>query len=292
MIDKGLSKNCGLSPIIYLNGDYVPLEDARVSVLDRGFTFGDGVYEVFLVYRKQIFRFEEHMKRLDGSLAAIHMQNPLTREQWREILMTLVNGNPAADQSLYLQITRGVSERDHAIALATSPTIFAMSKPLPQRDLARGISAITLEDIRWKFCHIKAITLLPSVLLRHQATHAGATEAILLKNGFVTEGAASNVFVINDGIIKTPPADGSLLPGITRDLVLELLVREGIPCVETSIDKSQLVAAEEIWTTSSTWEIVPVIKLDDRPVGNGRPGKYWQRAYEVYQCFKNNLSVS
>jgi D-alanine transaminase len=277
--------------IVYLNGDYVPLEEARISVLDRGFTFGDGVYEVFLVYRKQIFRFEEHMQRLDDSLAAIHMKNPLPREKWKEILMTLVEGNPAANQSLYLQITRGVSERDHAITLAKTPTIFAMSKPLPQRDLTHGVSAITLEDIRWKFCHIKAITLLPSVLLRHQATLAGATEAILLRDGMVTEGAASNVFIVHDGVIKTPPKDGSLLPGITRDLVLELLVRAGIPCAETRFGKEDLMAAAEVWITSSTWEIVPVIRLDDRPVGNGNPGPQWQRAFEIYQKFKRGQTT-
>jgi D-alanine transaminase len=291
MIDESLTKNRGLSPIVYLNGDYVPLEEARIPVLDRGFTFGDGVYEVFLVYRRQIFRFEEHLQRLDNSLAAIYMKNPLSREKWKEILMTLVEGNPAADQSLYLQITRGVSERDHAITLAKTPTIFAMSKPLPQRDLTCGISAITLEDIRWKFCHIKAITLLPSVLLRHQATLAGATEAILLRGGFVTEGAASNVFVIHDGIIKTPPTDGSLLPGITRNLVLELLEREKIPCAETRFGKEELMAAEEIWTTSSTWEIVPVIKLDDQPVGTGKPGPRWQHAFEIYQKFKRGQTT-
>lgn len=273
---------------VYLNGDYVPLEEARVSVLDRGFTFGDGVYEVFLVYRRQIFRFEEHMQRLDNSLAAIHMQNPLSRDKWMEILMTLVQGNPAADQSLYLQITRGVSERDHAIALARTPTVFAMSKPLPQRDLTRGISVITLEDIRWKYCHIKAITLLPSVLLRHQATLAGAVEAVLLRDGYVTEGAASNIFVVHNGLIKTPPKDGNLLPGITRDLVLELLAGAGIPCAETRISADDLQAAEEIWTTSSTWEIVPVIKLDGSPVGQGRPGRHWQRVFAIYQQFKNN----
>jgi len=273
---------------VYLNGDYVTLEEARVSVLDRGFTFGDGVYEVFLVYRRQIFRFEEHMQRLDNSLAAIHMQNPLSRDKWMEILMTLVQGNPAADQSLYLQITRGVSERDHAIALARTPTVFAMSKPLPQRDLTRGISVITLEDIRWKYCHIKAITLLPSVLLRHQATLAGAVEAVLLRDGYVTEGAASNIFVVHNGLIKTPPKDGNLLPGITRDLVLELLAGAGIPCAETRISADDLQAAEEIWTTSSTWEIVPVIKLDGSPVGQGRPGRHWQRVFAIYQQFKNN----
>ena len=279
-------------PIVYLNGDYVPLEEARIPVLDRGFTFGDGVYEMFLVYRRQIFRFEEHMQRLDDSLAAIYMKNPLPREKWREILMTLVDGNPAADQSLYLQVTRGVSERDHAITLAQTPTIFAMSKSLPQRDLMRGICTITLEDIRWKFCHIKAITLLPSVLLRHQASLAGATEAILLRDGIVTEGAASNVFIVHNGVIKTPPKDGSLLPGITRDLVLELLVDAGIPCAETRFGREDLMAAEEVWITSSTWEIVPVIRLDDRPVGDGKPGPHWQRVFEIYQRFKNNPVLS
>ncbi|MGH8120772.1 MAG: D-amino acid aminotransferase [Gammaproteobacteria bacterium] len=276
---------------VYLNGDFVPLEEARVSVLDRGFTFGDGVYEVCLVYRGKIFRFEEHMQRLDNSLAAIHMQNPLSRDQWKEILMTLVNDNSAPDQSLYLQITRGISERDHAISLAQTPTVFAMSKPLPQRDLTLGISAITLDDIRWKYCHIKAITLLPSVLLRHQAMLAGAAEAILLRDGFVTEGAASNIFIVHEGMIKTPPKDSSLLPGITRDLVLELLAGTRIPYAETRVPEGDLRAAEEIWTTSSTWEIVPVLNLDGRPVGKGRPGRHWQRIFAIYQNFKNNPSL-
>lgn len=288
MIDESLAKNRGLSPIVYLNGDYIPLEEARISVLDRGFTFGDGVYEVFLVYRKQIFRFEEHMRRLDDSLAAIYMKNPLPREKWREILMTLVAGNPAADQSLYLQVTRGVSERDHAITLAQTSTIFAMSKPLPQRDLTSGINAITLEDIRWKYCHIKAITLLPSVLLRHQATQAGATEAILLIGDEVTEGAASNVFVVKNGRVTTPPKGNHILPGITRDLVVELLRKEGIPCIEGPVNRNDLFNTDEIWITSSTWEIIPVIKLDDRAVNAGKPGPVWQQAHAIYQRFKQS----
>lgn len=274
--------------IVYLNGDYIPLEEARIPVLDRGFTFGDGVYEVFLVYRKQIFRLEQHMQRLDNSLAAIHMDNPLTREKWNEIFMTLINENPATDQSLYLQVTRGVSERDHAITLAKTPTVFAMCKPLPQRDLMKGINTITLEDIRWKFCHIKAVTLLPSVLLRHQATLAGATEAILLRDGIVTEGAASNVFIVYNGVIKTAPKDNSILAGITRDLVLELLAGNGISYSETRFGKEDLMAAEEIWVTSSTWEIVPVIRIDGHTVGDGKPGPQWQRTVEIYQQFKNN----
>ena len=272
--------------VVYLNGNYVPLEEARIPVLDRGFTFGDGIYEVFMVYRKQIFRFEQHMQRMDDSLAAIYLQNPLSREQWRKILMTLVDDNPDANQSLYLQVTRGVSEREHAITVAQTPTIFAMSKPLPQRDLTRGISAITLEDIRWKFCHIKAITLLPSVLLRHQAVQAGATEAILHKGDEVTEGAASNVFVVKDGRVTTPAKGNQILSGITRDLVVELLQTEGIPCIEGQVSRSDLFHADEIWITSSTWEIVPVIKLDGRAVGDGKPGQVWQQADALYQRFK------
>lgn len=275
--------------LVYLNGEFLPLEDARISVLDRGFTFADGVYEVFLVYHRKIFRFAEHIKRLNLSLAAIYMDNPLTSGEWEDILMTLVAGNPAADQSLYLQVTRGVSERDHAIQPAPQPTVFAMSKALPQRDLSRGISAITSEDIRWKYCHIKAITLLPSVMLRHQAAQAGATEALLLRGDSVTEGAASNVFVVCDGIIKTPPKDGSLLPGITRDLLVELLQDSGIICREETVTRDELFQADEIWITSSTWEIVPVIKLDGLPVGSGAPGPIWRQAVGIYQRFKTGI---
>ena len=275
--------------IVYLNGEFLPLEEAKISVLDRGFTFGDGVYEVFLVYQRKIFRFAEHLARLNNSLAAIHMENPLTTEEWEKILTTLVAKNPANDQSLYLQVTRGISERDHSIHLSKVPTVFAMSKALPQRQLSNGISAITCEDIRWKLCHIKAITLLPSILLRYQASESGATEAILLKGDIVTEGAASNVFIVKDEIIKTPPKDGSLLPGITRDLVVDLLDKEGMACKEEPITRDELVNADEIWITSSTWEIVPVTKLDGQPVGTGQPGKIWQRMMEIYHRFKTSI---
>lgn len=274
---------------VYLNGSYIPLEDAKITVLDRGFTFGDGVYEVFLVYRRKIFRFDEHMDRLNNSLAAIYMENPLDRNEWFAVLNRLVAENPASDQSLYLQVTRGYSERDHDISLPETPTVFAMSKALPERDLGNGIKAITCEDIRWKLCYIKAITLLPSIMLRHQAKLAGAKEAILVRDGNVTEGAASNVFIVRDGTVKTPPKDGSLLPGITRDLVVELLNNNGIECRETTITDAELSSADEIWITSSTWEIVPVIKLNEMPVGEGIPGPVWKRAVSLYSEFK--LSV-
>ena len=276
-------------PTVYLNGEFIPLEDARISVLDRGFTFGDGVYEVFLVYQRKIFRLAEHLHRLNNSLAAIYMENPHTDSEWETILTTLVQENPVADQSLYLQVTRGVSDRDHSIHTASKPTVFVMSKALPQRNLANGVSAITCEDIRWKLCYIKAITLLPSVLLRHRAAEKGATEAILLRDDIVTEGAASNVFIVKDEQVKTPPKDGYLLPGITRDLLVELLGKEGIPCREDTITRDELINADEIWITSSTWEIVPVIKLDGRVVGNGHPGKTWKKVVGIYQQFKSRI---
>lgn len=274
---------------VYLNGSYLPLEDAKIPVLDRGFTFGDGVYEVFLVYRKKIFRFDEHINRLNNSLAAIYMENPHGRDKWHDILYRLVDETPADDQSLYLQVSRGCSERDHDISLAGEPTVFAMSKPLPERNLTGGIRAITREDIRWKLCHIKAITLLPSVLLRHEAKLAGAKEAILIRDGVVTEGAASNVFIVKDGRVTTPPKDGSLLPGITRDLVVELLNASDIEFRETGISNNELENADEIWVTSSTWEIVPVIMLNDKPVGKGCPGPVWEKVTGLYSDFKASV---
>lgn len=283
-----------MSYIVYLNGQYLPIEDAKISVLDRGFTFGDGVYEVIPVYEGHIFRMREHLERLNNSLDEVYIDRPYALEQWQEILRELIEKNSAKntgnDLSLYMQVTRGISERDHAIDIAIKQTVFAMCRPLPEYDRSAGISAIIEEDIRWKYCHIKAITLLPSVMLRHKARDAGATEAILVKDGYITEGAASNVFIVKNGIVKTPPKDGSLLPGITRDLVVELLTESGIPCEEVAIKETELKQADEIWITSSTWEIVPVISLDNNPVGTGRPGEVWQQASEIYQAFKTDMT--
>ncbi len=283
-----------MSYIVYLNGQYLPIEDAKISVLDRGFTFGDGVYEVIPVYEGHIFRMREHLERLNNSLDEVYIDRPYALEQWQEVLRELIEKNSAKntgnDLSLYMQVTRGISERDHAIDIATKQTVFAMCRPLPEYDRSAGISAIIEEDIRWKYCHIKAITLLPSVMLRHKARDAGATEAILVKDGYITEGAASNVFIVKNGIVKTPPKDGSLLPGITRDLVVELLTESGIPCEELAIKEIELKQADEIWITSSTWEIVPVTRLDNNPVGTGRPGEVWQQVSEIYQAFKIGIT--
>jgi D-alanine transaminase len=285
-----------MSSIVYLNGQYLPIEEAKISVLDRGFTFGDGIYEVIPVYNGHIFRLKEHIERLNNSLDEVFIDKPHEMDQWEKILRELIEKNsekyPSEDQSLYIQVTRGISERDLAIDIATEQTVFAMIRPLLKKDRSAGISAVIEEDIRWKYCHIKAITLLPSVVLRHKAKQSGATEALLIREGYVTEGAASNVFIVKNGIVKTPIKDGSLLPGITRDLVVELLSESGIPCEEVVIKETELIQADEIWITSSTWEIVPVIELDGKPVGTGRPGEVWQQAFRIYQEYKTRMSTT
>lgn len=273
--------------IVYLNGEYKPLAEASVSVLDRGFTFGDGVYEVIPVFNRKVFRFDEHIKRLQNSLTAIYMDNPYSVETWLSIFEKLISSIEQTEQSIYLQITRGITDRDHDISLAESPTIFAMTRPIVKKDLSAGISAITHEDIRWQYCDIKAITLLPSVLLRHLAKQQGAKEAILIRDGVITEGAASNIFICKDNKILTPPKNNHVLPGITRDLLIEILEHHKFDYFETVINRETLDNADEIWVTSSTWEIVPVITLDNKPVGSGSTGPVWEEVSTLYQEYKS-----
>ena len=278
---------------VYLNGEFIPLAEARIPVMDRGFLFGDSVYEVIPAYGGRLFRLPQHLHRLEQSLHAIHMQNPMSRQNWETILGALAAQHPGTDQSIYLQVTRGVaSARDHAIPAGLEPTIFAMSSPLPAPDPgipARGIAAITLDDIRWRLCNIKATTLLPNVLLRQEAGERGALEAILIRDGLAVEGAASNLFIVDDGQLITPPKGEHLLPGITRDLVLELAAEAEIPYCEANITAERLDEADEIWLTSSTREIMPVTHLDDRPINNGRPGPLWRRMNELFQAYKEEL---
>ena len=284
--------------ICYLNGEYLPLEQARVPVLDRGFIFGDGVYEVIPAYGGRLFRLPQHLQRLHDSLAAIRIDNPLTNEQWQTLLETLVEKNRAGgdnDQSVYLQVTRGVARRDHGFPKDTRPTVFAMSSPLASADpqqMQAGIAAITLDDIRWRYCHIKTIALLPNVLLKQQALEKGAVEAILVRDGEVTEGSASNIFIVRDGVIRTPAKSERLLPGITRDLIVELARDNGLPCEEGIIREDELHAADEVWLSSSTREILPVTRLDERPVGDGQAGPLWRRMIGIYQDYKQRLRAS
>jgi len=277
---------------IYLNGDYLEQDKAFVSVLDRGFLLGDGIYEVIPAFNGKLFRLQQHLKRLQQSLDAIHLTNPLQNHEWENIFCQLVEKNGGGNLSIYLQITRGVAARDHLFPENTTPTIYVMSnpiKPVKESALQNGVSAITLDDPRWQHCHIKAISLLPNVLLKQEAAQQGCDEAILIKDDFLTEGAASNIFIVKDNCIKTPAKSQYILGGITRDLALELAQKNNIDCKETGISKPELFDADEIWLSSSTKEILAITTLDGQLIGSGLPGPMWQKMSLIYQAFKTNL---
>ncbi|MFQ5659529.1 MAG: aminotransferase class IV [Gammaproteobacteria bacterium] len=277
-------------PVVYLNGAFLPVEEAFVSVMDRGFTFGDGVYEMIPVFGHNIFRLSEHLSRLGDSLAAIAVENPHSRDEWRALMIGLLNRNPTEQcQSIYLQVTRGAGVREHIYNGESVPTVFAMCKAVPDRDFSDGVSAVTHEDIRWHYCHIKSTSLLPGVMLKNHAKQVdGSFETILIRDGTITEGAASNVFIVKDKVVKTPGKDGRVLPGITRDLVIELMHSAGLPYMETTLTELELRQADEVWITSSTMGIVPVVRLDGEDVGNGRPGDVWKQTTSLYEQFKVN----
>ncbi|MGM0553150.1 MAG: D-amino acid aminotransferase [Pseudomonadota bacterium] len=278
--------------IAYLNGDYLPLEEVRISPLDRGFLFGDAVYEVIPSYAGEFFLLGPHLERLERSLAAIRLPSPLSQGEWAERLVELLRRNaagPGHDLGLYLQVTRGVAPREHAFPAATAPTVFAMAspiRPLPDSIRHEGIAAITAPDSRWGRCDIKATTLLANVLARQLASEAEASEAILLRDGRVTEGAASNVLVRLGDTLVTPPLQEGLLPGVTRALVLDLVRECGLQVAERDLDVGELRGADEIWLTSSTREILPVTRLDGEPVGPGIPGAGWRAVHAAYQVAK------
>ncbi len=273
--------------IVYLNGEFLPLSQAKVSVLDRGFLFGDGVYEVIPVYGGSPLRLAEHLQRLENSLSGIRMVPPLDRQQWVLIFNRLIHG--VDDQSIYLQVTRGVgTKRDHAFPLGIAPTVFAMCTPIAPIP-ASGVKAITVPDIRWQWCHVKAITLLANVLQRQQAVDEGCAEAILLRDGYAMEGAASNLFAVVDGVLLTPPKGNDILPGITRDLVVELAQANTMKFEERGISVDELRRAEEVWLTSSTREVLPVVELDGRKVCDGVVGPVWARMNGLYQALKEEL---
>jgi D-alanine transaminase len=275
---------------VYLNGRYLPIEGAQISVLDRGFLFGDGVYEVIPAYGGRLFEFAAHMARLDNSLAAVRIGNPHSMEEWRGIFAPLLEDG--ADQYIYLQITRGAApKRDHLFPENVAPTVFAMSSPIPlYPEREAGIKAVCLEDSRWQHCHVKAITLLANVLLRQEASEHGGAEAILVKNGFVTEGSSSNVFAVLNGTLITPPLGHDILPGITREVVLKIVEANHISCREQPIAIDDLKQADEIWIVSSIREIVPVVELDDRFVGGGKPGPVRQKVNRLFQAYKQSVS--
>ncbi len=280
--------------MIYLNGTFMPIEQATVSVLDRGFIFGDGVYEVIPVYSRRAFRLEEHLARLQHSLNCIQLPNPHDLSEWINIVNEVIARNSKDDQYLYLHVTRGAAKRDHAFPNPpVRPTVFVMSNPLahpPAELLESGIDCITVSDNRWLRCDIKAISLLPNVLLRQAAVDAGCAEAILIRDdSFLTEGAASNIFVVKNGILLAPPKDHLMLPGITYDVILELAEANAIPHEVRRIDKAEVFDADELLMTSSTKEVLAITTLDNKPVGNGKPGMMFTRLYQLYQDFKRDV---
>ncbi|MFZ5537390.1 MAG: D-amino-acid transaminase [Pseudomonadota bacterium] len=283
-----------MAATVYLNGQFLPLDAACVSVLDRGFLFGDGVYEVIPVYSGHMLRGVEHIERLERSMDGIRIDHPMSRAAWLAMLEQLIERNGGGDQAIYLQVTRGAPpKRDHAFPPAgTPPTVLAMSNPLAPIDEAwhrQGVEAVTVPDLRWQRCDLKTIQLLGNVLARQQAVEQGAVEAILLRDGQAIEGAASNLFIIKDGAIHTTPKSAAILGGITRDLILELARAEAIPVREEGMPEALLRSADEVWVSSSTREIVPITRVDGQTVGEGKPGPVWQRMHAAYQAFKQKV---
>ena len=281
-----------MSEIVYLNGEFMPIEEARVPVLDRGFIFGDGVYEVIPVYSRNPFRLAEHLVRLQNSLDAIRLAKPMSDAEWTRLGEELMPRNAGDDQSIDLQVTRGVAKRDHAFPQNAKQTVFAMSSPLttPSREaIENGVPAITTVDNRWLKCDVKSTSLLGNCLMRQLAADAGAVEAIMFRDGFLTEASASNVFVVKDGVVLAPPKNNLVLPGITYDVALEILAANGIRHEVRAITEAEVRSADELWVTSSTKEVLAVTTLDGKPVGSGKPGAVFRRVHQLYQDFKRTV---
>ncbi|MFL6661892.1 MAG: D-amino acid aminotransferase [Rhizobacter sp.] len=284
--------------LCYLNGDYVPLRDAKVSVLDRGFIFGDGVYEVVPVYGRKLFRFEEHIARLARSLGKVRIANPHTRHEWLERCRKLIEAQAADDQIVYLQVTRGVAWRDHVMPADVEPTVFMMASPMKPPTAEQrhhGVACMTARDFRWERGDIKSVSLLGNVLARQMSADHGAAETILFRNGFLTEASGSNVWVVHEGAVLGPPKSELLLEGIRVDLIRELCEEEGIAYNLRPIPEAEVLAADEVMLTSATKEVLPVTTIDGDPVGHGalrgKPGPVYARLHEAYQRAKALQSI-
>ncbi len=275
---------------VYLNGRFLPLEDAKISVLDRGFIYGDGVYELIPVYHRQPFRLRQHLARLQRSLDGIRMVNPHTDPEWESIIRELVARTAFDDQGVYFQVTRGVAKRDHSFPLDVAPTVFMMSNPLSlptAEQVERGVAVVTAIDERWLHCDLKTISLLGNVLARQRATDAGAAETVLFRNGFLTEASASNVFIVRDGVILGPPKDNQILPGITYDAAFELARGGGLAVEVRPISRDEALAADEMWLSSSTKEVLAVTTVDGKSFAGGSPGPLFHKMHELFQASKS-----
>ncbi len=275
-----------------LDGKRMPLEQARISPLDRSFLFGDGIYEVMPVYGGRLFRPRLHFDRLARSAAALRITNPHTHERWEALLRELVSANGGGDQYVYLQLSRGAEHgRNHAPLPQVPPLVFCYSSPWPvpaASTLQEGLACITTQDTRWARCDIKSVALLANVMLRQMAVDAGANETILLRDGQLMEASASTVHVVLGGVLVTPPNSSRILPGTSRIVVEELADELGIPRRDAPISEAELRGADEIWLAAATREVQPVTRLDDRVVGNGRPGPLWRRIYDAWQRLKSD----
>jgi D-alanine transaminase len=277
---------------VFLNGKLLPIEQASVSVLDRGFIFGDGVYELVPVYSRVPFRLDEHLTRLERSLGEAKIRNPYTRAQWRSNIYQVIDAQTFDDQGVYFQVTRGVAKRDHAFPKSLEPTVFMMSNPLvspPQAQVDKGGAAVSATDNRWLRCDIKSISLIGNCLLRQMSAEAGAVETILFRDGKLTEASASNVFTVKRGVIHSPPKSNLILPGITYDVVSELARANNLPIEFREVAEAEVRAADEIWVTSSSKEVLAIVELDGKPVGDGRPGPVFRRMHQLYQEFKQKV---
>ena len=272
--------------IVYLNGDFLPLEEAKVPVLDRGFIYGDGVYELIPVYGRRPFRLPHHLARLQRSLDGIRLANPHTVPEWSELVAELVAKQPFDDQGVYFQVTRGVAKRDHAFPAGVAPTVFMMSNPLATpsaEQVERGVAVVTAEDNRWHRCDLKTTSLVGNVLMRQLAADSGAIETVMFRDGWLTEASASNVLIVTREVIVAPPKDNLILPGITYDAAEEFAREAGLPFEQRPIGRAEALAADEMWLSSSTKEVLAVTTLDGAPFGGGRPGPLFRQVHAIFQ---------
>ena len=280
------------APLAHFNGQLLPLDEIRISPLDRGFIFGDGVYEVIPVYDGVMLRGREHFERLQRSMDEILLKNPHTVDEWLGVSRELLAHHPG-NQALYIQVTRGAPpKRDHVIPKDLVPTVFMMSNPMvnPSREMVdNGVACITARDFRWEKCHVKSTSLLGNVLARQLSADVGATETILFRDGWLTEASASNVFVVKDGVVLAPPRDNLILLGITYELLTRLAAEGKVDLQVRPVSEREVREADELWLTSSTKEVLAVTKLDGEPVGGGKPGPVFRRMHGLYQDFKSQL---
>ena len=288
--------------LCYLNGEYSSLRDAKVPVLDRGFIFGDGIYEVVPAYGGKLFRFDEHLARLNRSLTKLRIENPHTREEWiersRKLVAALIEKTGAADQLVYIQVTRGVAVRDHVMPTDVQPTVFMMCSPMKPASAEQrhhGVACISARDFRWERGDIKSTSLLGNVLARQMSADKDAIETIMFRNGFLTEAAASNVWVVHEGAVLGPPKSEHVLEGIRYELIRELCEEVGIAYNLRPIAEADVMSADELLLSSATKEVLPVTTLDGDPVGHGalrgKPGPVYSRLYEAYQRAKATQSI-